>query len=159
MGGTALAALVLVAEAALAKLQLRLNRRVLAATDARLQCVSQTVKNIKTIKAAGWQAAFLQRIVDARALEVARIRLVALVRALIFMLLQATPILVSLCTFAIYAATSERALTAVQVCGIFSLDGLCVVCFVAIVPGIHLVFLVHSRPLRRSRSLRCCARR
>jgi ABC-type multidrug transport system fused ATPase/permease subunit len=115
LGGAFLAGMVLFIEGLLARLSLRLNRAVLSATDARMQCMSQTVKNIRSIKAYGWQSAFLQRILQSRAVEVSRLRIVALVRAVIVMLLQATPVLVSLCTFAIYTYSNEVPITPIQV--------------------------------------------
>lgn len=92
----------------------RFNLSVLVATDARLEFVSQTMKHVRAIKAYGWIASFADRIVDARASEIARLRIVALLKALITMLLQVTSVLMSLTTFALFTWTSDTPLTAIQ---------------------------------------------
>jgi ATP-binding cassette subfamily C (CFTR/MRP) protein 1 len=92
----------------------RFNLSVLVATDARLEFVSQTMKHVRAIKAYGWIASFADRIVETRAAEIARLRIVALLKALITILLQVTSVLMSLTTFALFTWTSDTPLTAIQ---------------------------------------------
>ncbi len=77
----------------------------------------QVIKNIRVVKSYGWQSAFLDKIFSSRAAEIALLRIVALLRGLITMILQATPVMVSLCTFALHTYTADEPLTAVQVRG------------------------------------------
>ena len=92
----------------------RFNLSVLVATDARLEFVSQTMKHVRAIKAYGWISSFLARIVETRAAEISRLRIVALLKAAITMLLQVTSVLMSLTTFALFTWTSDTPLTAIQ---------------------------------------------
>ena len=76
------------------------------------------IKNIRVVKSYGWQSAFLDKIFSSRAAEIALLRIVALLRGLITMILQATPVMVALCTFALHTYTADEPLTAVQVCSL-----------------------------------------
>lgn len=81
---------------------------------------AQVIKNIRVVKSYGWQSAFLDKIFSSRAAEIALLRIVALLRGLITMILQATPVMVALCTFALHTYTADEPLTAVQVrCSVF----------------------------------------
>ena len=88
------------------------NTQLLHATDARLEAATEVLSSIKTIKFAAWENKFFDRMQKSRDHELGVLKHRFLIRVLANVMMQITPPLVTIVTFAFYTLYSKRPLTA-----------------------------------------------
>lgn len=101
------------AQVCMARTQRRLASRVMTLTDARVKLVDEVLSGVRLIKLYALERVFGARVGAVRAEEMAMMRKAACVRVINTVLMQSTPVLVGLATFAAYVCGSR--VTAVRV--------------------------------------------
>ncbi|CAO3565475.1 unnamed protein product [Mortierella alpina] len=77
--------------------------RKLAAMDRRVRLTTEVLAGIKVVKIYGWESAFLNRIGNLRDKEIAALRTIGIVQALMSIVFISSPLVISLITFGVYA--------------------------------------------------------
>ncbi|XP_004365809.1 multidrug resistance-associated protein 13 [Capsaspora owczarzaki ATCC 30864] len=88
-----------------------LNKQAMARDDSRVKKITELINGMKVIKLYAWEPAFLQRALAARAAQLAIMFRVALLNALLQLIQQTLPMLITVTAFASFAAISDEPLT------------------------------------------------
>ncbi|WFD29243.1 hypothetical protein MSPP1_000250 [Malassezia sp. CBS 17886] len=110
--GVAIMLVLMPLQAFLSKRMLRVQERILRATDARLDLAGEVLACIKTVKFFAWEAPFLARMTAARDRELRMLRRNNTISILYNVIFVGMPMLVTLVTFTVYTVLLARPLTA-----------------------------------------------
>ncbi|KAF2484582.1 bile acid-transporting ATPase [Neohortaea acidophila] len=84
------------------------QKRILAATDARIHSTNEVLTNIRIIKYFAWEQRFLKAVDEKRAVELKELRNRYIVWATAFMIWSGAPILITLFTFLVFTVVEKR---------------------------------------------------
>jgi ABC-type multidrug transport system fused ATPase/permease subunit len=119
LGYSALAGAVLMCalvplQSKLANAQVDVSKKLVRQTDARVELMNEVINGIRIIKFYAWEKFFLSKIEAIRKEEVVMVQRTAYIRALNAIVLEASPILLSLAAFFVYSVLEDEELTAAK---------------------------------------------
>ncbi|KAF9591438.1 hypothetical protein IFM89_004136, partial [Coptis chinensis] len=93
--------LVMVSNSPLARIQEKLESKIMEAKDSRMKATSETLKSMRVLKLHSWETTFLKKILELRQTERSWLKRYLYLRAAVVVLFWISPILVSVITFGV----------------------------------------------------------
>jgi len=106
--GASVLVLMIPANALLARVQSKFQSQFMSAKDNRVRLMSETLQGMRVLKFFSWEESFRERISALRHIELRALRKQLYLRAVTTFLWYATPIFVSVATFALYAGLGNE---------------------------------------------------
>ena len=110
--GIAVLLLLIPVQALIGRLYTIIQRKFMAATDARLEAVTELISHVKLIKFNAWESKFLDRMAGVRANELAVLSRRFATTVLFNLVIWGTPVLVTASAFAVHSLVLKQPLTA-----------------------------------------------
>lgn len=88
----------------------RLQKELMTQKDSRMQANQETVGNMKVVKLQAWEGPFREKIIGMRQIELRRLFLYSIGKAVTWLLSSAVPLLIALATFGAYVTIAGKAL-------------------------------------------------